>query len=186
MTRIKFDSEKAIEAAAVIARREGKRIGPMRLLKLLYIADRVAIEQRGRPIIGSRAVAMDHGPLHSDVYNMIKGDHPANPRWSRFFTRLSKRELQLDNEPDNKCLSQHDIQILNEVVDDHSDLDDWYLSKKVTHQFQEWIDNYEEGTSKPIEIEQIIDAVGRTQDKDGILQDLRDNEAFDKFFEAVT
>lgn len=179
---LKFDSTKAIEAAAVIARREGKRIGRLRLLKLLYIADRKAIAERGKPLLGCKAVAMDNGPLHSDVYNMIKGEHAHAPTWSKFFTLSGKRDLQLTEEPENLALSRNDIEILQDVVDRHADIDDWQLSE-LTHGFEEWKNTYKEGTSRPIELEAIIDGVGRTDDKLRILQDLEDDEAYDRFFE---
>ncbi len=41
-----FDPDKAIQAAAVVMRYHGKRISRLRLLKLLYIADRTALRKR--------------------------------------------------------------------------------------------------------------------------------------------
>jgi len=178
----KFNSEKAIEAAAVIARREGKRITRLRLLKLLYIADRMLLKQRGRPLLGSKVVAMDNGPLHSDVYDMIKGEHVATPRWSRYFTNDGSRDVILTQEPDTANLSRNEIEMLHQVVDMHSHVDDWKLST-LTHEFPEWINVYQEGTSKPIELESIIDGIGREEDRESILQDIADTEAFDRFFE---
>ena len=179
---LKFDSTKAIEAAAVIARREGKRIGRLRLLKLLYIADRTAITERGRPLLGCKAVAMDNGPLHSDVYDMIKGEDPASPRWSKFFTASGRRDLRLTDEPENLALSRSDIEILQGVVDKYIDIDDWQLSE-ITHGFEEWRKAYQEGTSRPIELEDIIEGAGRMEDKDSILQDIADDAAHNRFFE---
>ena len=88
--RLRFDATKAVQAAAVLARLEGKRVSRLRLLKLLYIADRESLRQRGSPLLGSKAVAMDNGPLHSDVYDVIKGTHSASPKWSRYFTNYGR------------------------------------------------------------------------------------------------
>lgn len=181
----KFDSVKAIEAAAVIARCEGKRIGKLRILKLLYLADREALRVRGRPILGSKAVAMDHGPLHSDVYNMIKGEHPASPSWSKYFTQDGKRSLKLTKEPENLALSKSDIAILQSVVDKYVELDDWSLSE-LTHGFPEWEKTYREGTSSSIELEDIVAAVRTAEEQSAVLLDIADDEAFDRFFERHT
>jgi len=179
----KFDPTKAIEASAVIARREGKRVSRLRMLKLMYIADRESIKKRGRPILGSKFVAMNHGPLHSDVYDMVKGEHPAAPRLSKFFT-VERRDLRLTKEPANLALSRADIAILQEVVDKYIDLDDWTLSE-LTHKFPEWSDVYEADTSHEIPIDAIVAAV-RPTDASSVMQDIRDDDAFDRFFEKHT
>ncbi len=70
----RIDTRKAIEAAATLLRLAPHRImGRKRLLALLYIADRESLKRRGRPIVGGRLCAMDYGPIHSEVYDLIKG-----------------------------------------------------------------------------------------------------------------
>ena len=64
---------KAVQAAAVLLRNEGTKMTRLRLLKLLLIADRKSIKEMGVPILGSKIVAMDNGPLHSEIYDLIKG-----------------------------------------------------------------------------------------------------------------
>lgn len=59
-----LDVEKAIQAVGVLLRREGKRASRLRLLKLLYIADRISLQKTGTPILGSKVVALKHGPVH--------------------------------------------------------------------------------------------------------------------------
>ena len=44
----------------------------LRLIKLLYIAERTSLDRFGRPIIGDRYVSVRHGPALSNVYNLIK------------------------------------------------------------------------------------------------------------------
>jgi uncharacterized phage-associated protein len=180
-----FDRAKAVQASAVIAVAEGKRLSKLRLLKLLYIADRRSLRETGRPILGSKAVAMPHGPLHSDVLNLIDGKLP-NPReWDRHFKRVGKRDVELFRPADNSTLSKYDIELLQDVVRLHEEINDYDLSK-LTHDFQEWDKFYKKGTSTVIPLEEIIDAVGRTDDKQAILADLQDDMAFDSFFAKCT
>ena len=69
-----FGTRKIVEAAAVLLRSsQHGRMGRLRLLKLLYIADRESLRETGRPIVGTKLVAMDLGPVHSEVYDLIKG-----------------------------------------------------------------------------------------------------------------
>jgi len=52
---------------------ESREMDRVRLLKLLYIADRESIAQTGEPILGTKLVAMKWGPLHSKVLDLING-----------------------------------------------------------------------------------------------------------------
>jgi uncharacterized phage-associated protein len=77
---LRFDSQKAIQAIGVILRNHPHTwASKLRILKLLYIAERESIQETGHPIIGSRVVAMDHGPLHSRVLEMINGADISEP-----------------------------------------------------------------------------------------------------------
>src|SRR5438552_16937913 len=95
-----FDIHKAIQAAGVLLRSERNRMSYIRLLKLLYIADRDSIRETGLPLLGSKMVAMDHGPLHSDIYNLVKGIHEQTPLWSRFFSTTGY-QVETVEQPDN-------------------------------------------------------------------------------------
>jgi len=45
----------------------------LKLMKLLYLADRESMRRNGRPISGDRYVSMDHGPVLSQTLNLING-----------------------------------------------------------------------------------------------------------------
>jgi uncharacterized phage-associated protein len=64
-----------------------KDMSYLRMLKLLYIADRESLRATGRPITGDQMVAMEHGPVLSGVFDLIKGEHKAWPRWSECFKK---------------------------------------------------------------------------------------------------
>ena len=181
----RFDAMKAIQAAAVLLRKERKRMTRLRLLKLLLIADRTSIKEMGFPILGSRIVAMDNGPLHSAIYDLIKGNHPAEPLWSKYIMTDGPRDVVLVDEPELSKLSRPEIALLTRVSDELVQQDDWTISN-LTHGFQEWTRYYSEGTSTEIPLEAVIEGVGRGPDKEEILQDLRDAEAFDRFFSRHT
>lgn len=183
----RLDVEKAIQAVGVLLRKEGKKASRLRILKLLYIADRTALEKTGSFVLGSRFVAMKHGPLHSELLDLINGEHIAEAAWSRHFRNSGKDVVLEGDEPDIGRLSRHEIQLLNEIVDARSNLNDWEVADE-THQFEEWINNYPvrtENTSRPIPVEDLIEATGRNKDKESILQDLRDSDVFDKFFAGI-
>ena len=59
----------------------------MRLLKLLYIADRESLRETGRPITGGPVIAMERGPVLKEVYDLILGQHREMPLWAQFFRK---------------------------------------------------------------------------------------------------
>ena len=70
-----FNITKTIQASAVLLKADPNHsMSRLRLLKLLYIADRESLTERARPITGDYPVAMDHGPVLSNTYNLIKGE----------------------------------------------------------------------------------------------------------------
>jgi len=165
-----FGTRKIIEAAAVMLRLSPcQRMNYMRLLKLLYIADRESLKETGRPIIGTKTIAMERGPLHSEVYDLIKGGHYNAPMWAEFI-HTDRYEVELARNPGVLHLSQYEIEKLTETARAYEDMDEWEVAR-ATHAFDEWTANRPEGTSAPIPMEAILDAVGRSKDKDEILRD---------------
>jgi uncharacterized phage-associated protein len=176
----RIDTRKAIEAAATLLRLAPHRImGRKRLLALLYIADRESLKRTGRPIIGGRLVAMDYGPIHSEVYDLIKGAHSEQAEWSSHFQNEAYL-VTLAHDLGPSALSRREINLLNEVSSERLGKDDFDIARE-TH-FEEWEKNHQEGTSTAIPLEHLIDAVGRSKDKDAILRDAEEKTFFDKMF----
>lgn len=170
---LKFDSDKAIQAIGVILRNHPHRwAGKLRILKLLYIAERESIQDIGHPLIGSKVVAMDHGPLHSRVLELINGADMDEPKFSAYFGRVGYM-VEMTDDPGVSHLSVYEVEKLQQVCERYAAVDDWTLAEEITHGFQEWRDHYRKGTSTRIPLEDIIDAVGRGDDKEAILADLR-------------
>ena len=172
-----FGTRKIVEAAAVLLRLEPNgRMGRLRLLKLLYIADREALSETARPVIGTRPVAMDMGPVHSEVLDLINGEHSDDAQWAEFICRDGRHEIQLIKNPGVSSLSRYEIEKLNRVSREYWDTEDWELVE-ITHDFPEWTRNHRPGTSMSIPMEDIIEAVGRAEDRDEILQDAAETKA---------
>ena len=97
----RFNIEKTIQAiAAFLHFHRATEMSYLRMLKLLYLADRESLKETGRPITGDRVVAMEHGPVLSSVYDLIKGEHTAWPLWSKFLGKKGYR-IELLQDPGN-------------------------------------------------------------------------------------
>jgi uncharacterized phage-associated protein len=80
--RLRFNEAKATQAAARLLRNRGGTMSYMKLIKLLYLADREALASWGRPITTGNYVSMDKGPVLSHVLDRInEGPSPDEPSY---------------------------------------------------------------------------------------------------------
>src|SRR5262245_18254423 len=113
---MRLDTMKAIQAAAVLLREEHcERMGYLRLMKLLYIADRECLKEVGKPITGDRTVAMEHGPVLSNLLNIVKDEDGRSTEW-RQFIRRETYWLELCEDPGTGELTRFEIRKLKEVA----------------------------------------------------------------------
>ncbi len=144
----RFDFKKTLQASGVLLGLDGRRMGRVRLLKLLYIADRELLAETGRTITGDHAVAMKLGPVLSRTYDLIKGEEVRAKEWDRF-VHSEGHAVVLGDDPGLSELSKREIEKLTEVSHRYREVDDWTLSE-ATHTFSEWAENFIEGTSRLI------------------------------------
>jgi uncharacterized phage-associated protein len=182
---IPFAPIKIAQAVSVLLKTEPiKRMGRLRILKLLYIADRESLIERARSITGDKPVAMDHGPVLSQTYDLIKGTDYASPQWGQFL-RSDGRDVELVEDPGVGKLTRYEITKLQEVALRLKESDDWMIAE-LTHGFSEWIKNRpDKGSSKPIPLDDLLEATGRAQDKDSLLAAARAENAFKRLISSV-
>jgi uncharacterized phage-associated protein len=167
-----FHLDKTIQAtAALLKTSKATRMSRLRTLKLLYIAERESLKETGRTITGDRVVAMDHGPVLSTVYNLIKGQHADAATWDEFMRRDGEHDIQLLRDPGNGKLSRYEIEKISNVAERFEHYNDWALVE-YTHSFPEWIKNKpESGSRRKIPLEDILTAIEMLDEKETLRQD---------------
>ncbi len=155
MIELNFEMLKKLQAVAILVKQEGGQIDRLRLLKLLYMAERESLAERGFPIVGGTVTAMKHGPLHSEVYDIIKQN---GEEWNELFENKG-HSIVLKKMPELLDLSDYEIAKLVEVHQRYGDLDTWEVVE-ITHEFPEWQRVYVPGTSRTIPLESILASVG--------------------------
>lgn len=176
-----FKYNKALQAAAYLLRREPtKQMNYMRLLKLLYIADRESIRRSGHPITGDRVAALERGPILSKVLDLIKGADLQSPDWSSFIQR-NEYDVRIVNDPGVARLTRSDIDLLEQAAEEHRADDEWAMVE-FTHTFPEWQKNDPGKSMKWIPFHDILEAVGRQDDEADIQDDARTDCAFTQLF----
>ncbi len=153
-----FEERKATEVAAYFLRLAGGRMPYLKLIKLLYLADREALHQWGNVITTDRHVSMPHGPVVSNTYNLMIDDRN-KPFWSIYISApVGEYELELLR---HDCpidrLSRAEERLIQSVYARYGRMNKWRL-RDYTHELPEWRDP--NGSSLPIELEDILAAQG--------------------------
>jgi uncharacterized phage-associated protein len=181
--RFPFHEAKAAAAASLLLQLAGGEMEYLRLLKLMYLADRESLDQLGYPITGDQYFSMKHGPVLSRVYNLAKavvhGTATDGP-WSRQIAGRGRYHLKLVSSPEVGPLSEREVQILTDVFARHRHHDIWEIRDQ-THLLPEWEDPGL--TSKEIEPETILRVLGKSDvEIKEIAQKARETEYFDRLF----
>ncbi len=158
---MRFDAEKVTEAAALLLNLRGGCMHYIKLLKLLYIADREAFGAWGIPVSNDNYVSMDQGPVLSQTYNLVK---EGGRFWSEYISApFGDYEIQLTDHqpPSKKKLSVAEERILRDVFERFGHMNRWDLVD-IVHKFPEWRDPH--GSSIPLRIEEILQALNESPD----------------------
>jgi uncharacterized phage-associated protein len=179
----KFNSNKTTQAIAFLLHQSStKSANYMRLIKLLYIADRESLKDTGRPITGDRVFAMDRGPVLSNLLDLIKGSYYDCSQWDKFI-RKENYHIRLIDSPGNGELCRYEIEKLQEIWDRYDSKDEWDMVNE-THEFPEWKKNHMTAASHRIPLSDILEAVGRPEKLEDITKDVQQSENFTNFFQG--
>lgn len=174
--RFAFDERKATAAAAVLLQAAGGKMRYIRLIKLLYLADRRSLDERARPIVGGRYVAMDYGPVLSEVLDKVK---LGGEIWSTVIEK-DGYEVRLTGTPDLGPLSREEVELLEMATKLYRKLDRWKIVD-LTHALPEWRDP--KGSAIDISTEDILAALGKSDEEtEEARQDAVERAYFDKLF----
>jgi uncharacterized phage-associated protein len=137
-----FDIHKAAQAAHYFVRKEASDIKILKLVKLLYLADRLSLEKRQVPVVGGSFYSLKHGPVTSEVLNLIDvGTQSEDSPWEKLISDRENHAVGIRCElSDYDALSKSELRLLDEVWDQFGNFDQWKL-RDWTHQHcEEWSD----------------------------------------------
>jgi uncharacterized phage-associated protein len=179
-----FDERKATEAAAFLLRLRGGKMSYLKLIKLLYLADRLALARWGFSVTQDRHYSMRHGPVVSNTYNLMV-DEDDKPIWSRYITPpLGNYEIALTEEAcPTGTLSRAEERLLTEVFERFGRMTRWQL-RDYTHSLPEWRDP--QGSRLPISVQEILEAQNVPgEDIDAIVREIRAEEVTEAILSHV-
>jgi uncharacterized phage-associated protein len=160
--RLRFNEQKATQAAGYLLQLRGGKMSYMKLIKLLYLADREALLRWGRPITTDRYFSMNRGPVLSRVLDLATdGEDPDSPSiWASHISEPSGYEVHLESNAGQDELSQAEVELLEKVFQEHGNKSRWELVE-LTHKLPEW--KNPQGGAIPITYRDILKAGGKTE-----------------------
>lgn len=159
-----FNEKKAAQAAAFFLFQARQPMSVLKLMKLLYLAERRSFELHGSPMIGDRLVSMPHGPVLSVTYNHMSGElESTEGGWDSWIADREGHDLDLRNRAALKSaeelleLSDADIDVLDAVWKQFGRMTGWELRNWTHNNCSEWKDP--EGSMIPMKLEELFTAL---------------------------
>jgi uncharacterized phage-associated protein len=159
MIAFDFDEVKTAQASAYLLKLNGGAMNAMKLIKLLYLCDREALRRWDRPITGDAYYSLEHGPIVSKTYNIIKGERESEA-WEALISQRENYSVHLLRDGDLQELSRRELALLEEKFREFKDSSHWQLRDYCHENIPEWRDP---GKSRiPITVEEILLNLGKS------------------------
>jgi len=158
--RFRFD--RSLQAATYLVKLAGGKVPWLYLMKLLYIADREYLFTYGEMITCDRVVAMEHGPVLSNVLYLIKGRIVRSDEWAVHLQTLPEsRMVRVIDDPGTGSLCRASRELMDNVYNMFGKMTKYQL-RDLTHEFPEWKKYFQGGkTSTKIPWEEILRLNGK-------------------------
>lgn len=170
-----YSETRAAQMAAFFLQLHGGQMPYLKLIKLMYLAERKAMALWGESVTGDSFVAMPHGPVLSQTYDLIKtgSQYPTEKNWDYFIKDEANYEVSLAprvEDDDFSDLSLAETDLFSEVFNEFGAMDQWQLVR-YTHDggCPEWRDP--DGSSLPIRPQDIFYALTGDMQKANKLND---------------
>ena len=139
----------AAQLAAAFILKAGRPVGVVRLMKLMYLAEREAIRRHGLPIVFDDVYAMREGMALSRTLALMTAeqDTPTNGEWAQHIAPPSHRGIDIcqgagDSSLDG--LSQSDMEVVDFVWEKHGRSSRDELVHDVHHRLGEWLELWDD------------------------------------------
>lgn len=153
----RFNLDKAIQAVSFLLKRaDAETYDYYRLIKMLYIADMIALKESGYPITGAKPCAMEYGPVLSEILDGVKEER--KDKWHEYIKNVGEHNIKLKEDPGYEKLSPFEVDKLEGVWEEYKDKSFDEL-KELTHKYAEQKKNQpEEGSRNFISLSDILSA----------------------------
>lgn len=185
-----FNQIKVAQAAAWFLHQSGGSMTILKLMKLLYLADRQALADLGFPISGDRMVSMPHGPVLSQTLEVANGQADSiEDGWDSWMRDRDRREITL--RPEKRVthealdrISDAEFAVLEKVQSEFGGRSAIALRDYTHRHCAEWQDPA--GSSQPIAYETVLKALGKgDREATAIAAQIEEDREIDAIFAAL-
>lgn len=162
-----FSERKVAQMAAWFLAQAGGQMPVLKLMKLLYLADRESMNLYDAPMTFDFPVSMPHGPVLSRTLDLINGCQDfTEGGWEDWVQDRAGHRVEIKISPLKESmlgqLSQADLEILSAVWNRFGQMGQWQIRDYTHDQCAEWQDP--QGSSRPIPFQAIAQALGRARE----------------------
>lgn len=178
-----FNKEKTAQIAAYFLWKCGE-MQYLKLMKLMYLAERKYLIDYGARLTGDRLVSMKYGPVLSNTLDLMRfGDFEST--WDSWIKDEADKKVsaskRIESADDFDLLSVAIIETLDNIIENFGSVGTWDLVA-LTHKKDvcpEWQDPHD--SSFPIDIEDILFNAGKTkQEVNAIVADLSTQDEYQR------
>ena len=160
MVKPKYDELKATQVAGYILKNTGGTMNYMKLVKLIYLAERTSLAMHGVPMIYDDLFSLPKGPVPSKTLNIIR-EKTSGKYFPKYIKNTKFYDVKLICDTETTELSKADVKILNQIINEYGNFDEWKLNK-VVHQLPEYTElENGAGSKKRIPIDSIAGSIPR-------------------------
>jgi uncharacterized phage-associated protein len=172
--------QKATEAASILLRLSGGEMSRLKLIKLLYFADRKALEEWERPITYDNFASLPKGPVVSSILNLARGKYPHSEYWDQYIEKIGINVKIRGEFPKIKKLSPADVKLLTKIFAKYGKYTGFDLAD-MSEKLPEWRNP---GTSSyPIELPDLLKKLHYdTEEIERISSEILEKGALDSLF----
>ncbi|MFM9438345.1 putative phage-associated protein [Janthinobacterium sp. CG_23.3] len=163
-----YNERKAAQVAAFFTAKQGGTISHLKLMKLMYLAERSSIQEYGDSMLDDALVSMRYGPVLSRTKDCMDGygDTELQDGWDSWISDHANHKVSLTKEDFSEELldeiSPSEIELMERVWAVHGSKDQWDLADYTHKSCAEWRDP---GTSTlPIDYGDVLVANGTPDD----------------------
>ena len=165
-----FNHLKSVQTVAYFVRKAGGTAEKLKLVKLLYLAERLSFERCGKPMNFDSYFSLPHGPVASSALNGM--DHRLDdPAWDALDLAANRRDVTIVADVSEDHLSRADRAILDATWDEFGGMTASQLRNWTHEHCAEYVE-VGAGASLPIDVSEIMEQVGR-KDPDNAAREVR-------------
>lgn len=161
---MQFNEKKAAQVAAFFLYRAKGQLEILKLMKLMYLAERASYRKFGEPLIGDKLVSMDNGPVLSITLNHMNRFMPSEQGgWEEWVSDRNNYFLALKKEiadPKEELLqlSDAELEVLESIWTQFGHMGSFELADLSHRICPEWEDPH--GSSLPISRSRLLRSLG--------------------------